>query len=198
MWQTLQKACPRFPAQYPGRWLYPAGATFATPATCDGGAAAKLIEQWENAPRPAIVFTGYIPPGTPADRLVKSGRAKFLPRRMTENYLLNADAIAAVLSALGEEGLKAAAIDSLLRKYATTRAPKDAPMEYGSPEFFARVDGANLLKDVFNAASDTRHSYRKVRDGVELLRVILNEDRAYVDELVEFVKGLTELPPGAE
>ena len=24
------------------------------------------------------MFTGYIPPGTPADRLVKSGRAKFL------------------------------------------------------------------------------------------------------------------------
>jgi hypothetical protein len=35
-------------------------------------------QQWENAPQPAIVFTGYIPPGSPADRLVKSGRAKFL------------------------------------------------------------------------------------------------------------------------
>jgi len=56
----------------------PAGATVATPATCDGGTAAKLVEQWEQAPEPAIVFTGYIPPGTPADRLVKSGRAKFL------------------------------------------------------------------------------------------------------------------------
>jgi Cft2 family RNA processing exonuclease len=56
----------------------PAGATFATPATCDSGAAAKLVEQWENTDNPAMVFTGYIPPGTPADRLVKSGRAKFL------------------------------------------------------------------------------------------------------------------------
>ena len=54
------------------------GATFATPATCSDGSAAKLVKQWENASEPAIVFTGYIPPGTPADRLVKSGRAKFL------------------------------------------------------------------------------------------------------------------------
>jgi Cft2 family RNA processing exonuclease len=54
------------------------GATFSTPADGSAGATAKLIEQWENAPQPAIVFTGYIPPGTPADRLVKSGRARFL------------------------------------------------------------------------------------------------------------------------
>jgi Cft2 family RNA processing exonuclease len=56
----------------------PTGATFATPATCSEGTAAKLVEQWEHQPTPAIVFTGYIPPGTPADRLVKSGRATFL------------------------------------------------------------------------------------------------------------------------
>ncbi|MGH6771248.1 MAG: MBL fold metallo-hydrolase [Xanthobacteraceae bacterium] len=56
----------------------PAGATFATPATCSDGAAAKLVAQWEGKAEPAIVFTGYVPPGTPADRLVKSGRAKFL------------------------------------------------------------------------------------------------------------------------
>ena len=56
----------------------PSGATFSTPADGSGGATAKLIEQWENTPQPAIVFTGYITPGSPADRLVKSGRAKFL------------------------------------------------------------------------------------------------------------------------
>jgi len=56
----------------------PSGATFATPATCSDGSAAKLVAQWENASQPAIVFTGYIPPGTPADALVKKGRGKFL------------------------------------------------------------------------------------------------------------------------
>jgi Cft2 family RNA processing exonuclease len=54
------------------------GATFSTPADGSGGATAKLIEQWETTSQPAIVFTGYIPPGSPAERLVKAGRAKFL------------------------------------------------------------------------------------------------------------------------
>jgi hypothetical protein len=54
------------------------GATFSTPADGSGGETAKLFEQWESKSQPAIVFTGYIPPGSPADRLVKDGRGKFL------------------------------------------------------------------------------------------------------------------------
>jgi glyoxylase-like metal-dependent hydrolase (beta-lactamase superfamily II) len=56
----------------------PFGATFSTPADGSGGETAELIANWEHASEPAIVFTGYIPPGCPADRLVKNGRAKFL------------------------------------------------------------------------------------------------------------------------
>ena len=56
----------------------PSGATFATPATGSDGTAAELFARWEDKAQPAIVFTGYIPPGTPADRLVKSGRGTFL------------------------------------------------------------------------------------------------------------------------
>jgi Cft2 family RNA processing exonuclease len=82
----------------------PTGATFATPATCDGGEAGKLVERWEKAGKPAIVFTGYIPPGTPADRLVKSGRAKFLrwnvhPRLSDTITLVRATGAATVIPA---------------------------------------------------------------------------------------------------
>lgn len=118
------------------------------------------------------------------------GKARFLPRRMTENYLLNPDAIVEVLSTLGEGGLSVAAIDALLRKHAPNHMPKGSTAEYGTNEFLAQVDGANLLKDVFSEASDARHNYRKVRDGVELLKVILNRDRLSLDELVEFVRDL--------
>jgi hypothetical protein len=68
------------------------------------------------------------------------GRAKLLPRRMIENYLLNAAAIVAVLEALGEKELKTAGIEELLRK--------------------------------------------------QLLKAILKEDRASVNDLVDFVRGL--------
>ncbi len=127
-----------------------------------------------------------------------AGRAKFLPRRMTENYLLNPAAIVAVLKALGEERVETAGIEALLRKHAPNRMPREIPAEYGTPEFNRHVDGANLLSDVFNEATGARHSYRKVRDGVELLRAILREDRPSVNELVEFVRTLVSQTPEQE
>ena len=50
------------------------------------------------------MFTGYIPPGTPADRLVKSGRAKFLrwnvhPRLSDNIALVRATGAATVIPA---------------------------------------------------------------------------------------------------
>jgi hypothetical protein len=42
------------------------------------GEAARLVETWQDAPEPAIVFTGYVPPGTPAERLTRSSRARYL------------------------------------------------------------------------------------------------------------------------
>jgi Cft2 family RNA processing exonuclease len=82
----------------------PSDVTFSTPADGSSGATAKLFEQWENASRPAIVFTGYIPPGSPADRLVKSGRAKFLrwnvhPRLSDNIALVRATGAATVIPA---------------------------------------------------------------------------------------------------
>ena len=121
------------------------------------------------------------------------GRAKFLPRRMIENYLLNSAAIAEVLIALGEEGVDRSKVDEALRKHAPDRIPKDTLVEYGTHDFFVKVDGANLLQDVFNEASNTRHRYRKVRDGLEVLKVIVRDDLSSVNELVEFVRGLVSL-----
>jgi predicted ATPase len=118
------------------------------------------------------------------------GRAKFLPRRMTENYLLHPAAIVAVLTGLGESGLQTAAIEELLQKHAKNRMKPGIATDYGTLDFLVHVDGAKLLMDVFSEVSDTRHSYRKVRDGVELLKVILKVDRKSVVELIDFVNDL--------
>ncbi|HUC48891.1 MAG TPA: MBL fold metallo-hydrolase [Xanthobacteraceae bacterium] len=47
-------------------------------ASADGasGASAKLLAQFENKAKVTILFTGYINPKTPAERLAKSGRAQ--------------------------------------------------------------------------------------------------------------------------
>ena len=49
-------------------------------ASADGtsGATARLLPQWEHAAKPAILFTGYVTPGSPADRLITRGRAERL------------------------------------------------------------------------------------------------------------------------
>lgn len=56
----------------------PHGIMLATSADGTSGATKDLLERWEHNSDPAIVFTGYRAPGTPADRLIKSGRAQFL------------------------------------------------------------------------------------------------------------------------
>ena len=54
------------------------GLMFTGYADATEGEAARLVTQWENEIAPEIVFTGYLPDGTPAARLVASGRAQYL------------------------------------------------------------------------------------------------------------------------
>jgi Cft2 family RNA processing exonuclease len=54
------------------------GIMLAGSADGTSGATARLFGAWQNEPEPAIVFTGYVNPTTPADLLVKSGRAQFM------------------------------------------------------------------------------------------------------------------------
>ena len=56
----------------------PRGVMLAAAADGSSGATARLLAEWEPAAEPAIVFTGYVTPGTPAERLTKSGRGKFV------------------------------------------------------------------------------------------------------------------------
>jgi Cft2 family RNA processing exonuclease len=56
----------------------PRGIMLAGSADGTSGATARLFAEWGDRPEPAIVFTGYINPTTPADHLAKSGRAQFM------------------------------------------------------------------------------------------------------------------------
>ncbi len=54
----------------------PRGVMLAGSADGTSGATARLIPQFENSPEVTILFTGYINPTTPAERLTKSRRAQ--------------------------------------------------------------------------------------------------------------------------
>lgn len=56
----------------------PQGILLTGRADASDGEAAGLALRWEREAGPEIVFSGYFPPGSPAQRLVDSGRARYL------------------------------------------------------------------------------------------------------------------------
>jgi Cft2 family RNA processing exonuclease len=70
----------------------PRGLLFAAVADGTRGESARLLGMWESQPDPEIVFTGYLTPGTPAERLTKTGRAQYakwnVHPRLSDNIAL--------------------------------------------------------------------------------------------------------------
>jgi Cft2 family RNA processing exonuclease len=72
-----------------------------------GGEAAALAARWERASEPQIVLTGYVAPGTPAQRLLECGRARYLrwnvhPRISDNAALARATGARTIVPAFGE------------------------------------------------------------------------------------------------
>jgi hypothetical protein len=125
-----------------------------------------------------------------------AGRAKFLPRRMFENYLLDPNAIAAVASAepgfgnvtasdvemwLDGEGLQ----EPLFR-------PHKPPLLRTDAEWLDTVSGAKLLDRLFTALSDARVSYDKVKHGVALTEWLLQNNPGVLRPLATFLDGVLQ------
>jgi Cft2 family RNA processing exonuclease len=101
-------------------------------ASADGtaGASKPLLEQWEHASGPAIVFTGYRAHDTPADRLIKSGRAQFLRWNVHPRL---ADVVALVQDVKAKTVIPAfcdrSRLDALAQAFAPARVIMDGPVK---------------------------------------------------------------------
>jgi hypothetical protein len=76
-------------------------------ADASEGQAAELAARWEKMAAPDIVFSGYFPQGSPAQRLVDSGRARYLrwnvhPRLSDNAALVRAVKARTVVPAFGD------------------------------------------------------------------------------------------------
>ena len=76
-------------------------------AEAEAPSAAELAARWEQETTPDIVFSGYFPPGSPAQRLVDSGRARYLrwnvhPRLSDNAALVRAVKAHTVVPAFGD------------------------------------------------------------------------------------------------
>jgi Cft2 family RNA processing exonuclease len=105
------------------------GVMLAAAADGSSGATARLLAQWERDREPAILFTGYVPPGTPADRLIKSGRAQTLrwnvhPRLSDDAALVRTLKARTVIPAFCDRSKLA----SLQAAFAPARATMDGPV----------------------------------------------------------------------
>ncbi|HYC44158.1 MAG TPA: MBL fold metallo-hydrolase [Burkholderiales bacterium] len=83
------------------------GVMLAGAADAASGSAADLVARWEKDDAPAIVFTGYLPAGTPAERLTRSRRASYLrwnvhPRLSDNARLVRETRARTVLPAFGD------------------------------------------------------------------------------------------------
>lgn len=117
------------------------------------------------------------------------GLVKFLPRRTYENYLLDKDAIAGVLSDALGESVNADVVRDWIDAHRYERAYLNRPM---APEddWMTVTNAPDLLYDLFNALTDAKVEYQKTRHSVALTDWLLANKPAALDELLGFVRSL--------
>jgi Cft2 family RNA processing exonuclease len=105
------------------------GVMIAGSANGTSGATKKLLAEWEHALEPAILFTGYVNPTTPADRLTRNGRAQTM--RWNVHPLLS-DTVALVRAVQAKTVIPAFCdrekLDALAAALAPARVTMDGPV----------------------------------------------------------------------
>jgi predicted ATPase len=122
----------------------------------------------------------------------------FLPRRMYENYLLNANAIADVLNDNDpnrESPVLFLEVEEWIdkKKQAREYLKKDKESEISDAEWIERVDAANLLKSLFNHFTETRVSFKKPRHPLELTSWLVKHSPDFLSELSDFLIEKTNI-----
>ena len=130
---------------------------------------------------------------------ISEGKAKFIPRRMFENYLLDSEAIVAVYNKepeLAEN--KKVSIEKVGKWIATKRKNKEYLSEkikkqesIENKEWYENVDGARLLEDLFRHLQGNIE-YRKTTHSIKLTEWLLENKPEQLKELKDFLIELIE------
>jgi hypothetical protein len=104
----------------------PRGAMLAASADGASGASARLLPEFERSQEIAILFTGYVNPTTPAERLAKSGRAQTM--RWNVHPRLS-DTLALVRGVQAQAAIPAFCDQAQLPKLAAALAPARVTMD---------------------------------------------------------------------
>ena len=121
-----------------------------------------------------------------------NNKVHFLPRRMYENYLLDPEAIAAVISGDVSTGpdVSSEVVQRWLEEHMPEFLPSEVQSSVDTPTWLRRVNGAALLNRLFPEVSDNTVSFNKVRHGARLTEWIIEKKREHLTELDEYLNGL--------
>lgn len=129
------------------------------------------------------------------------GRIHFLPRRNLESYLLHPAAIARLIAAelahtkVVDVGQLESDVARVMLELAADRrygAPADPPAS-SDGGWLARVDGANLIADLFSRVTESKLEYRKTTHSVSLVRDLLQHEPEFLGALTEYVVELVSV-----
>ena len=133
------------------------------------------------------------------DDLVResSGLIHFLRRRTYENFLLDVDAITAVLNETAtfvEAPIESAQVDAWFAQHGADNRYFSgvARADREDPRWQIDVDAPKLLADLFSELSEAREEYRKVVHSVRLTEWLLDHRRSALEEVALFLKSIIE------
>lgn len=107
-----------------------------------------------------------------------SSSLNFLPTKMIENYVLHAEAIAAVL-----QNNNITAPLSSIEEIISAHIQQSGTLE--------EVDGASVLKEIFTNLSDSTLEFRKTKHTPELFEWALENKPEHFNDLRQFIKKLS-------
>ena len=123
------------------------------------------------------------------------GRAVFLRRRQFENYLLDAEAIAAVANDI--EGFGNVTTEQVQAWLDDKRASQYLA---DGEDWDVRTDAATVLSELFAEFSETRVAYRKTEHSVSLSNWLLAHKPDKLSEIADLlltcIKGVQAIPQG--
>jgi hypothetical protein len=128
------------------------------------------------------------------------GRVHFLPRRTYENYLLDADAISAVLSSSKTDSNMSPEIIGEWIKEGSGNAEYFRGTQSQTPkwQWEAAINAPALLRDLFSQLSNATVECRKTHHSVQLTRWLLANKPHHLKDLITYVVGLLSAEgPGA-
>lgn len=121
---------------------------------------------------------------------------KLLPRRMYENYLLHPEAITAVINECDENREEKLAIEDVKewidkKKYEPNYFPLKSE-QISDHDWFCKVDGAKLLKELFAHFCETRLRFSKTTHSVKLTEWLIDNQPDQLSEIAGLLVNILD------